>query len=554
MLDPKLLPILKELYPLRNLGDEEIAQIAEAATFASLAKSETIKLMGGPDAPFYLLLNGRLEYIELRGEESRGKPVTIRPGGFFGADNLLFEINRDLEVAASEPSQLITIPSARLAGLLNKIPGLKVGLQEGLELHHLLQNKAFAWVQDSEQVKLLAIKHPAVLVEFLFWPILWLLGGIALLGLGSQMAVASLRIAFVSIGILVTAYGFGWCIWQFIDWRNDFYIVTDQRVVWVEKVLWLYESRREALLSAIKSTEVKTSQVGRIMGYGSITVFALMGQVKIADVANPDQIKVLIDRMQKLASIRVQQDDTKTMEKIIRRKIDPPPLKPPSAAAGKAAPAKQGLIKLPHLGEVFSAEERIARNETITYRKHRIILVLKIALPVILLTGLVGGAAWIIYQNMAGQMSFPSIGTTILTALFLASGLIFWLWYQYMDWYGDIYEITPDKIIDSIKKPLGTEVTKSAPLGSIQNMDYERIGFIGLILNLGNVTINTGSESKMVFRQVHDPARAQMDIFNQLFALKRKQQTAESSRQWEQVAEWLAAYHRQAEELRNLRK
>jgi len=123
-----------------------------------------------------------------------------------------------------------------------------------------------------------------------------------------------------------------------------------------------------------------------------------------------------------------------------------------------------------------------------------------------------------------------------------------------MDWHDDIYVITPDRIIDSVKKPLGTEVTKSAPLGSIQNMDYERIGLLGLILNLGNVTINTGSDSHMLFLQVHDPAATQMDIFNRMYALKRKQQTAEASRQWEQVSDWLAAYHRQAEEMRRNQK
>jgi hypothetical protein len=32
--------------------------------------------------------------------------------------------------------------------------------------------------------------------------------------------------------------------------------------------------------------------------------------------------------------------------------------------------------------------------------------------------------------------------------------------------------------------------------------------------------------------------------------MRQRQQTSESSRQWEQMSEWLAAYHRQAEELR----
>lgn len=554
MLSPNLAPVLKELYPLRNLSDAEINLVMAAAELSHLAKSSTLKEVGDKDTPFYILLNGRLGYSELIGEDARTKPVMVRVGEFFGADALLFAVNRSFEVVAVEAAQLISISTANLANLLVQIPALKTGLLETLALRKILQRKAFAWLQDTEQVKFLAIKHPAVLLEFLFWPAIWLLGGAFLLFLGLQMPIASFRIAFTTFGVIVSLVGLLWSIWQVIDWANDYYVVTDQRVVWLEQVFGLYESRREALLSAIKSSEVKTTQIGRILGYGNITVFALMGQISILHVANPDQIKVVIDRMQKVANIRLQQEDTQAMEKVIRRKIDPPPFKPAAPPAPKPSTPKRKGLKLLELNEYFNLDERLVKNDVITYRKHRIILLLKVFPPLLSLLLLVVGAIWLIYQNLTGVSTFPTALTTGLMAFIIAGGLFFWLWYQYMDWHDDIYVITPDRIIDSVKKPLGTEVTKSAPLGSIQNMDYERIGLLGLILNLGNVTINTGSDSHMLFLQVHDPAATQMDIFNRMYALKRKQQTAEASRQWEQVSDWLAAYHRQAEEMRRNQK
>ncbi len=553
MLDPKLVPILKELYPLRNLSDDELTQVAAEVSLVALAKGEVLKVMGDKETPCFFLLNGQISYVELSGGETRSKPVVVRVGDFFGADQILFAINRNFEVTAAEPAQLVSLSTPRLVDLLSKIAGLKTGLQEGLELRRTLQSKAFAWLQETEQIKQMAIKHPAVLVEFLFWPVIYLLGGLLLLGLGWQITIASWRIAFISFGVGVTVFGIGACIWQYIDWGNDYYIITDQRVVWLEQIFGLYEGRREALLTAIKSTEVKTSQLGRILGYGDLTVFALMGQVPIQHVANPHQIKAVIDRMQKVASLRLQQEDTRSMERMIRRKIEPPP-PPAGAAPARPGEARKGALHLPELGEYFNLAERLVKDESITYRKHRLILLLKTAPPLLLMSLLLAATIWLVYENMTGVRTFPTPLTTLLSALFLASGLSFWLWYEYMDWHDDIYVITNDKIIDSVKHPLGTEVTKSAPLGSIQNMDYERLGLVGLILNMGNVTVNTGSESKMVFMQVHDPANMQMDIFNRLYSLKRKQQAAESSRQWEQMSDWFAAYHRQSEDIRSKKK
>jgi hypothetical protein len=138
----------------------------------------------------------------------------------------------------------------------------------------------------------------------------------------------------------------------------------------------------------------------------------------------------------------------------------------------------------------------------------------------------------------------------LLVFLVLAGIAIFLSWlYFYIDWRNDIYRITSDKLIDSMKKPLGDEVTKSAPLANIQSLDYERKGIIGVLLNYGNVMVNVGTD-KLVFVGVHDPARVQADIFYHMYTSQRKKQLTEAAKQWDQVSDWLAAYHRQAEDLR----
>jgi hypothetical protein len=129
-----------------------------------------------------------------------------------------------------------------------------------------------------------------------------------------------------------------------------------------------------------------------------------------------------------------------------------------------------------------------------------------------------------------------------------------WWLYKFVDWSNDIYRVTPEKIIDSERKPLGVEVTKSAPLENIIGLDYEKLGFLGVILNFGNVIINIGTENKFIFYGIHNPARAQRDIFNYMFEHRRKKQQTDSQQEQERVSSYIAAYHRQAEDLRRPKK
>jgi hypothetical protein len=93
---------------------------------------------------------------------------------------------------------------------------------------------------------------------------------------------------------------------------------------------------------------------------------------------------------------------------------------------------------------------------------------------------------------------------------------------------------------------LGTEVRKSAPLESILSLEHERVGFLGYLLNYGNVTINVG-ETRFVFLGVHDPAGVQQDVFNRLYALRRQKEQAKISQERDRVVQMLETYHRELE-------
>jgi signal transduction histidine kinase len=178
---------------------------------------------------------------------------------------------------------------------------------------------------------------------------------------------------------------------------------------------------------------------------------------------------------------------------------------------------------------------------TITYRKHWVVLIEKTWLPNLILLALIGG---LVYEIVHG-----------VDALLIAWFLIFiltlgWWYYQYLDWSNDVFQVTPDQILDISKKPIGEVTSDIASLDNILHLEYERKGLLQILFNYGNVYITIGGGKEMTFENVFDPSAVQNDIERRrLERVAQKEQEAIKAER-ERVADWFAAYHRSSEELR----
>jgi hypothetical protein len=194
---------------------------------------------------------------------------------------------------------------------------------------------------------------------------------------------------------------------------------------------------------------------------------------------------------------------------------------------------------------------RFESGEVITYRKYWPTLIGKIFWPTFLsildfvaIIGLIG--AW--QTESITNDSLRSI--VVLLFLFWLLVLIPWWIYRYIDWYNDIYQVSNKYIFDIERKPLGTEVKKSAALENILSLEHKRVGLLGYLLNFGNVTINVG-ETKFVFFNVHDPARVQQDIFSRLYSLRQQNELVEADQQRQRLVDAIEIYHNQTTERPN---
>ena len=100
-----------------------------------------------------------------------------------------------------------------------------------------------------------------------------------------------------------------------MDWGNDYYIVTNQRVVWLEKVVGLYDSREESPLPTVISVSTETEPLGRSLDYGNVIIRTFVGRIVFHHVAHPYEVEALIKEHQgraKEGSRRMEVDAMKT--------------------------------------------------------------------------------------------------------------------------------------------------------------------------------------------------------------------------------------------------
>ena len=157
-------------------------------------------------------------------------------------------------------------------------------------------------------------------------------------------------------------------------------------------------------------------------------------------------------------------------------------------------------------------------GDTITYRKHLFVLWQQVWQPTLLIILILFGilARLITLARSPDQSLFsfsPSfrVDTIAVSLPVVLIPLIVWWIYQYIDWSNDIYQVTPDQILDIDKKPFGTEERRAAPLENILSTEAHRYGLTGYFLNFGTVEITVGG-THLDFEDVLDPVGVQADI------------------------------------------
>lgn len=540
---------LKQSHLFRGVSDKDLAAVAEIMKENTYAAKEMVFSEGSPADSFYMIYRGRI-HLTRRTKDRSVNVATLFPGDYFGERGLLKGGIRNATARTEPDTILLILYRTEFKKLLNRMPNLWNNFDLMMDSRQLASELNFAWLAENEVIYFLARKHYVVLLRMLVWPLLGLFFALGFLGLGLTLedtpSGLPIGLAAAGLGGFLLVIVAAWAVWLYLDWGNDFYIVTNQRVVYLEKVIGLYDNRQEAPMSTILSVNTESDYWGRqLFDYGTVIVRTFVGQIRMTYVRHPLQAAAMIEEYWNRTKQVARKMDEESIKNTIRNKLGMQKASPPAPPPPPPAPP----IKESYVHKMWRESFALRKEDggTVTYHKHWFVLI-RDTLPQI------GGmlltiAILIAYPFLLGPM--PAWLIFILFTVLM--GLALWWFYGYEDWKNDLYQVTLEQIIDVYKKPFGVEDRKAAPLDGILSTEYKRNGIIEILFNYGTVYITVGG-AHFDFEDVADPPTVQQDIVRRLQVRLQKKKESEVAGERERMAEWLAYYHKTLKEIEEERR
>jgi len=536
----QIMAVLRSVHLFQALSDERLEDVAAYFDIVQFPDNKPVYRQYSEPDNFYILISGS---VTLTFEENGiiNKVVSLRSGDYFGEEALSNSFDQRVVSATTKGNTtLLMLNGTQVGDLVQEFPEIKKGFHQILQSYRLVITRTFSWLDKDEIVHFIAHRHPIVLASMLFLPLL--LAVLLLIPLLYVYFVLSIHQSLLLAGAgLVMLVIMVWGVLASLEWNNDYYIVTNHRLILIRKVILLYESRQEVPLDAILTIWTTSSLWGRLLNYGNVNIRTYTGSLVFKTLGEPEQVAAIIVQYLNQAKNSTKAVQQEAIEESIRQRFKKNALKySPNSREDQyqeiEADVRSGVVTSA-LSNLFRLREE--KDGAIIYRTHWFLLLVKTFFPNLVILGL--GAAIILRLN--GQ--FSAVPAMVFFGFCLLLGFFAWLWwiYQYVDWHNDVYIITNDQIVDVYRKPLAEEDRRAAPLKNIQSIEYKRKNIFGIIFNFGTVFIRVGDQD-FTFDNVSNPSEVQRELFQRfmLFNQREKQAAADAERQ--RIGDWMEAYHK----------
>jgi len=536
-----LINLLRESSLFRDLEEEKLDLIINHLEIITRENGAIIFKQGDEAGSLYFLYNGGVALTRWNGNREEAY-TTLVPGDLLGYEIFSRGEARKVTARAIGPTILLSLNYLALVSIIKQIPVLYNRLKIRIDSYHLALQVNLSWRKPEETVYYIARRHPVFLARRFIGPFLF--GFMAmivfsLIILNTSTNLLKLVTPAIIVGVIFVAY----CVWEYIDWTNDYSIITNRRVNFQEKIVFLYDSRREALMTAIRSVETYVNQYGLVLGYGSVIVHTFAGDINVERVKNVKDVAALLEEQRRRAIAAMAKEDIQSFKKTIRQRIEEgvqQPVMPPQPVVPKQGRPKKPVYLRTRRSNFMHM--RFEEGGNVTYRTHIFILFARIWFPIailitllaLLITGLISGPT--VMTNPVGR-SFWLTAAGILAIIALGVAV-----YRAEDWRNDIYVITNEQPIDRYKKPLGREDVRTANLANIEAIRFEQKGIFALIFNYGTVFVRVGLQ-ELPFSNIYNPSEVQRELFRRIAERENKRQQEAMRIERERVADWIEAYN-----------
>jgi membrane protein YdbS with pleckstrin-like domain len=420
--------------------------------------------------------------------------------------------------------------------------------REGLLVGKEARRK-YPWLQPGEVVVYFSRRHwVAFLIKnfltFIFIGLVIVFGvvGWALPGL-QVWVVGTVLVLLILAGIALA--------WGVVDYMNDWLVVTNRRVVYQEKLLFVHAWRKEAPLEQIQSVDFIRNFIGRWLGYGTLIVrtAGTGGEIAFNYTTNFDQLRGVIKGQQ---AQRKQQTVAQSkmgihrqLEKRLGLMVEPPSritrVQPPAPT-----PAEESWWD--KLRGRRGLGIRWQEGNRIIWRKHWMALLPRIGwgwlTPFMII--LLGTGFWAISTRQLPPEWEPLANVFQWFLLVFVVAFLLRLAWVIVDWYNDTYEVSDNEVVNMRRLPFGLrEDRRSAPLGRIQNVEMRIPSPIHWLLDYGNVVIQTAAEfGTLIFYSVPNPRAVADEILARMEKAQKRQEEDEARRRAQDLPDWFEMYNR----------
>jgi uncharacterized membrane protein YdbT with pleckstrin-like domain len=546
--------LIRQSRLFKNLSDEDFQAVVRLMKADVIPVGAVLYRQADADESLYIVRRGKALVRQVL--PNKHDPIM----GYAGPGDFLNEMSfvtgrlcmETVEVIGHRDLEAWRLPRPEFQALLASRPSIKAHLGYPDEARlYLEQKKRFPDQRDGELVRWYSRKYPLVIITS-SW-LAWLL----LIGIG-VMLIPTFRpftepflLRYIAPVMLIVAMGI--LLWNIIDWLNDYYAVTDQRVIHHERVILLYVQQDESPVARVQNVTVnRKNLIANLLDVGDVFV-ELIGSasnINMDWVKNPDKVtKTILDEQ---ARARAQTDTTersKIREDLRQEMFRDPMYVPPPEKKKDAPKPRQPFGKTLAMStrntwnEVFPRMRHV-RGKDIIYRKHWLYLLISLIPPTFFLLLYIFALVYI-SRYSAGLSDFlfrsPMVVGTIALGLIIA---FWWVW-RYEDWRNDLFILKPDQVIDYKRSPFGIQGTKQRTAGliAVQNVTATTKGFVDVIFNIGDVVILTGGTiNELIFSRVSNPRGIQREIVDRMFAVQNAAKERDAAVRRREIAEWIGIY------------
>ena len=540
-----------------GLTPHEQIQLAGFCTFQRIPQYHPIMQQGDSADSMWILLENSRAVLSALDEENRAMPRAPVRGIFSFNDTALLAASHVELTVESEPGSLWLRLHRQDFQRFGQICGQeivdKIAARLPVEVDDADhdQRQDYKWMRKGELLVSLRLRHWLALLGQSPAMIVAILAGVGFTWLFSSLGVSLWFSVGISALFVILAL-----IWGILNYLNDYFIVTNRRVIQQEKAIFFSEQRREALLEQIQRVDVSTTFWGNLLNYGSMSVYTAgtTGSIDFDYVAAADDLRATIFHQrglrQQRASAESKLDIQNELEKRLGLTVDLPSQVRTDAAPSAPDDTAAGLSVWKKLRRLITVDSSLDWESTdrIVWHKHWWVLLVQVALPGLLLLVelalLSGGFASVaLLQQIQSSLD--------ATTLLVSGGVVMlatlgWILWAVTDWWNDTYTVTEDRIIDVEKLPLFlSEQRREAQLSDIQDISLEMNSPLKMMLNFGNIIVQTAAgEGAFTFDHVPNPRNVKEEITRRMIVWRREDERRKAQDRSRDLPDWFEMYNR----------